>query len=250
LNNLEANGGQVTQLLSLDNTHLNFLAFMTSWQQDNSVAGVMVFDPRFGTGKFYNLRGPERAMATKTAAANAIVQATHRWGYGVEDLTLHTIYGVPTWEGVLTMPAFDNRGKPYGSLYAGTVLLRADADVKPANAIWATSKHEAFTKYEQHIYLTRTVRVGSNVLEEKEVTGKVESVVQIVTDGNTDYLIRLVGHPNDLWNVKIGYIGDPSTEAALELKPGNTVRMKYGDSVNRRTYFTREISLVSETDTE
>jgi hypothetical protein len=60
-------------------------------------------------------------MATKSAATNTIRQATALYGFDVEDLTLHTVYGVRTWEGILTRPAFDNNGNHYGSMYSGTV---------------------------------------------------------------------------------------------------------------------------------
>ena len=247
LNEFQADGKHVDQVMSGDNTHLVFVSYMTSMHVDDSVIGVMVFDPRVGTATFYNAQGSKRAMATKTAAINAIKQATHRWDYGVDDLTLHTIFGVHTWEGVLSRPAVNNNGHELGSVYAGTVLLKADADVKPANVMWATSKHEAFTKYEQHLYLSQTERVGSNALTDSEISGTIDRVTPIVVQGDTNYLVQLEGHPGETWDVQIGYIGDPRTEDILLAQTGAKVHLRYGDPHNRKTYFTREVTLLPET---
>ncbi|MEA3249948.1 MAG: hypothetical protein U9Q03_06390 [Patescibacteria group bacterium] len=235
-------GGRLDQVMNAANTNLVFVAYITSTQQDNSTVGVMLVNPRSGNATYYPTQGVERAMATKSAAANAIRQAAIRWEYDVEDLTLHTIYGVRTWEGVLTRPAFDNDGERYGSLYAATVLLRADHYVHPAGAIWANNRHEAFTRYEEYLYLRQTTRVGSNVLEDEEVTGTVGEVQRVVLGGDTSFLLRLEGHPGELWGVSLGYLGNPQTEDVLTVEPGDEVFMMYGDPQNRDTYIVREIS--------
>ncbi len=236
--------GRLDVVMNADNTNLVFVAYITSTQVDNSTVGTMLIDPRTGKATMYWSNGPETAMSTKSTAVNAITQAVHPAEYGVADLTLHTIYGVRTWEGVLTRPAFDNNGNRYGSLYVGTVLLEADYDLRPADVVWANDKHEAFTRYEELQYLQQSQRVGSNVLEDKEVTGVVRDFETVIVGGNTSYLVRLAGFKEELWQVSIKYIGDPNTEAALELEIGDTVYMQYGDPRNRDTFLVRNVQIV------
>lgn len=244
LDEFMADGGRLDVVMNEANTNLTYVAYITSTQRDNSTVGTMLIDPRTAKATMYWSTSPETAMATKSTAVNAIRQATVRWDYGVEDLTLHTIYGVRTWEGVLTRPAFDNAGKPYGSLYAGTVLLQASYDLRPADVIWASSKHEAFARYEEHLYLKQGTRVGSNVLEDSEITGVVRDYETVILDGFTSYLVRLEAHRGQLWEVPITYVGDPHTEAALELEIGDTIFMRYGDPRNRTTYLVRHVEVV------
>ncbi len=230
-------------VMNAENTNLVFVAYITSTYADNSVIGVMLIDPRTGKAVLHPTNSSATAMATKSAATNTIHQATALWGYGVEDLTLHTIYGVRTWEGILTKPAYDNNANRYGSLYAGTVLLEADHDLRPADAVWADSKLEAFTEYEAQLYLKQTQRVGSNVLEDVEKTGVVRDVDTVVIGGNTSYLLRLEGSENEVWEVRIAHLGDPNTEDVLSVEPGNSVYLRYGDPRNRKTYLVRNIQI-------
>ncbi len=248
LNELHVNGSLDT-VMNAANTNLVFVAFITSALPDNSMIGVMLTDPRTGASTLYRTQGKERCMAVKSAVVNVIRQATALYEYHVEDLTLHTIYGVPTWEGVLTKPAFNivsnaegkQNAEPYGSLYAATVLLRADCDPKPAKVVYAQTKHEAFLRYEQHLITTRTTRAGSNVLVDTEAKGVVESVYPLTVNGNTSFVVTLKDRPGELWEVRIPYVGEPRTKDVLILKPGDSVVVRYGDPKNRKTYFVREI---------
>jgi len=243
-------------VMNAANTNLVFVAYITSKYQDNSVVGTMLIDPRTGKATMYWNTSSLTAMATKTAAMNTILQevnpvrmgAVDQWSYGVADLTLHTICGVRTWEGVITRPAYKNDGKTkYGSLYAGTVLLEANYDLKPANVIWADNKHEAFTAYESHLYLQQTERVGSNVLEDKEARGIVTSFDEIVIKGDTHYIVHLKDRPGEVWEVPMTYIGDARYEDALAAEVGNCVYLQYGDPRNRTTYLVREFVLLDAT---
>ncbi|MBT3218851.1 MAG: hypothetical protein HN348_07145, partial [Proteobacteria bacterium] len=152
---------------------------------------------------------------------------------------------VRTWEGILTRPAFDNNGNRYGSLYSGTVLLKASYDLRPADVVWSSSKQEAFTEYEARQYLHQSQRVGSNVLEDVELTGTVRDVDTVVIGGNTSYLLRLDGYQNDVWEVRIAHIGDSNTEDVLSVEPGDKVYLRYGDPRNRQTYLVRTIDILS-----
>jgi hypothetical protein len=251
LDEFVVDGNDLDMVMNADNTNLVFVAYITSMYQDNSVIGTMLIDPRTGKATMYWNTGVASAMATKSTAENAILQATSRWGFEVEDLTLHTIYGVRTWEGVLTRPAYKNfddlySGTParYGSLYAGTVMAEANFDLKPANVIWADDKHETFTKYEAHLYLQQGGRAGSNVLDDREVRGVVENIDEIVIDGDTHYIIRLADHPGEVWDVPLTYIGDPRNEDVLRAKNGDSIHLQYGDPQNRSTYLVREVKLL------
>jgi hypothetical protein len=151
---------------------------------------------------------------------------------------------------VLTKPAYNieaageeggMKAVPYGSLYAATVLLRADCDPKPAKVVYAPTKHEAFLRYEQHLITSETARAGSNVLEDAEVEGEVASVYPLTIGGNTTFVVTLKDRPGELWEVRIPYVGEPRTKDVLITKPGDKVVVRYGDPKNRKTYFVREI---------
>ena len=231
-------GEHLDEVMNYENTNIVFVAYVTSQNSDDALVGVLLIDPQDGTAEFYETQGIH-AMATKTSAVNAIRQATHRWDYNVEDLTLHTIYGVPTWQGELTRPAVDNEGNEYGSLYCGMVMLQANYDHQPQHVQWGFEKQEVFTKYERWVILSQTRRIGSNVDEKKEITGTVTKVQSLVVDGNTDFLINIAEHPG-AFAVPIQFLGDANSEEALNAQVGNRVYMKYADPVNTQTYLVLE----------
>lgn len=239
LNDFTVDGNHLDEVMNAANTNIVFVAYITSLNIDDSLIGVMLFDPQDGTAEYYETQGIH-AMATKTSAVNAIKQATHRWDYNVEDLTLHTIYGVPTWQGELTRPAVDDDGKEYGSLYCGMVMLQANYDHQPQHVRWGFSKQEVFTEYERWVIQSRTRRVGSNVAEIKELELTVDNIDNVVINGNTDYIIKGREHPG-AFAVRVEYIGDPNTEEVLAVRPGQRVFMKYADPVNTHTYLVLEI---------
>ena len=239
VDDFQLDAGHLDEVMNEANTNIVFVGYITSTQKDDSLIGFMLIDPQTGTATLHETQG-KYAMATKSSAINAIIQATHRWDYFVEDLTLHTIYGVPTWQGELARPAYDDAGNRYGSLYCGTVLIQANYDHMPSHVQWGVTKHEAFTKYERWLILSRTERVGSNVEEIKELTGSVEKVQQLVLDGNTDYLVNISGQTG-LYSVPVDYIGNPLNEAAINLHVGDQVYIRYADPINTKTYLVLEI---------
>lgn len=239
--------GNIDTVMNADNTNLVFVAYITSTLKDNSVVGVMLVDPRTARATMHWRTGPEQAMATKKTAVNTIKEAVHPAEYGVEDLTLHTIFGVPTWEGVLTRPAYDNRGRPYGSTYVGTVLLRANHDLKPGNVVWEKSKRLAFNQYEERLYLRQSVRVGSNVLEDKTITATVRKMHQVTIDGDTNFILALdcTDCKGKRWAIPLTDIGDPNTEDILRVDVGDRVTLIYGDPRNRKAYLVRQITVLT-----
>jgi hypothetical protein len=248
LNQFEVDGNDLYPVMNEANTNLVYTAYITSSMPDVSTSGIMLCDPRTGECTYYLTEG-KQSMAIKSAAFNAVKQATTLYGYYVEDMTIHTIYGERTWEGVLTRPAVDNsvgengNGHEYGTLYAATFLLRADYDVKPANVIWANNKQDAFLRYEQHLVMNQSARTGSNVLEDKEVKGVINSVDSITVNSNTSYIVTLKDHPKELWEVRILYVGDPRSVEIFQAKPGSVAVISYGDPKNRKSYFVREFHL-------
>jgi hypothetical protein len=232
-------GNHLDEVMNAANTNIVFVAYITSHNIDDALIGIILFDPQDGTAEYYETKGIH-AMATKTSAINAIKQATHRWDYNVEDLTLHTIYGVPTWQGELTRPAIDNDGSEYGSLYCGMVMLQANYDHQPQHVRWGYDKRDVFTKYERWVIQSQTRRIGSNVDEKKEITGTVTKVLTLVVDGNTDFVVSIAEHPGT-FTVPIEYLGDPNSEEVLGVQVGHKVYMKYADPVNTQTYLVLEI---------
>lgn len=232
-------GNHLDEVMDISDKHIAFMGYITSKNIDDSLIGFMVVNPRDGTAVFHETQGIS-AMATKTSAINAILQATKRWEYSVEDLTLHTIFGVPTWQGELTLPAVDNSGRHYGSLYCGMVMIRANYDHQPQHVQWATEKRDVFTKYERWLVLSKSQRVGSNVDVIKEITGKVEKIQQLVVEGNTDYLVNLAGVSGQ-FAVPIDYLGNPDNEDVTDVQVGDKVYMRYADPVNTTHYLVLEI---------
>jgi hypothetical protein len=244
MNDFTIDGNHLDEVMNAANTNIVYVAYITSHNIDDALIGVMLFDPQDGTAEFYETQGIH-AMATKTSALNAIRQATHRWDYNVEDLTLHTIYGVPTWQGELTRPAVDDDGSEYGSLYCGMVMLQANYDHQPQHVRWGFDKRDVFTKYERWVIQSQTKRIGSNVDEKKEITATVTRVQTIVIDGNTDFVISVAERPGT-FTVPIDFLGDPNSEEVLAVQPGHKVYMKYADPVNTQTYLVLEIHNLSQ----
>jgi hypothetical protein len=243
LNQFQVDGNDLYPVMNEANTNLVYTAYITSSMPDVSTSGIMLCDPRTGECTYYLTEG-KQSMATKSAALNAVKQATALYGYTPEDMTIHSIYGERTWEGVLTKPAVDNDNKEYGALYAATFLLRANYDVKPANVIWANNKQDTFLRYEQHLVMSQSARTGSNVLEDKEVKGVIDSVESITVNSNTSYIVTLKDHPKELWEIRILYVGDPRSVEVFQAKPGSVAVISYGDPKNRKSYFVREFHLV------
>jgi hypothetical protein len=237
-------GSHVDEVMNYTNTNIEFVSYIVSAHPDDSLIGIMCIDPRTGEAILYDTQGP-KAMATKSLAMHLISETVnplvipHGIEYEVEGLTLHTIYGEPTWQGQLTKPAYDNNGNRYGSIYYGAVFLRADDDLISENVAWAESKHEAMTKYQKVLFLKQSDRIGSNVLEVKEIKGNVTSIKTVVTGGETTYLVKLEGSDHQ-WEVPIEYVGDPLTEDIFDAAVGDEVYMKFADVHNRKTHLTRE----------
>lgn len=244
LDQFHMDGVHVDEVMNYENTNIEFVSYIVGAYADDSLIGIMCVDPREGTGIFYDTQGT-KAMATKSLALHIISETINPLviengiEFEVENLTVHTIYGEPTWQGQLTKPAYDNNGNRYGSMYYGTVLLRADDDIISENVAWAESRHEAFTKYQKILFLKQSDRIGSNVLEEKEIEGQVVSIKTVVTGGETTYLIKISGSDHQ-WEIPIDYVGDPLTEDVIDAGVGDTVYMKYADVHNRKTHLTRE----------
>ncbi|MDB5194182.1 MAG: hypothetical protein JWN50_196 [Parcubacteria group bacterium] len=239
INEFHADHDIIDEVMDAENKNIVFCAYITSTQADNALIGVMLIDPRTAHATFYKTRG-DHAMATKSTAQNTIELATNRWGYHVEDLTLHYIYGMPTWVGELTLPFKNDNDQVIGEHYAGTVLVQADHDIQPAHVQWAPSKIQAFTKYEEFITLKTTERVGSNVSIDTTITARVSRVQLLNFDGIPSYLINLEGQ-DGLWEVKVPFIGDVRTEDALNLKAGDIAYLRYTDTVNRKTHLVKEV---------
>ncbi len=231
------------EVMNIANTNITFVAYITSNLKDESLIGVMCIDPRTAHATFFNTQGPD-GMATKTSAVNAIRQATVRDGFDVEDLTLHTIYNVHTWSGELTRPAYDNQGVRYGSLYAGTVLFKANYDHMPAHVVWARTKHQSFVEYQKNLVIRFTQRVGSNVLEIREITGKVSNIYTLVLEGNSVFIVELENY-KEQWEIPIDYVGNPVNVNALRTQVGDTVYLKYADIINNPVHFVQEIQNIS-----
>src|SRR5205807_2343644 len=90
-NNLE-------EVLDQSGNVIEYVGIMTSAFADNSAVGIMIVPTKSLKARFYPLYGPY-AMTTHYHVVQVINQSFRRYGYHVEDLTLHLLYGRPTWVG-------------------------------------------------------------------------------------------------------------------------------------------------------
>lgn len=247
LDEFELDHDYLGEVMNYSDTNIVFVGYIVSTLKDDSLIGIMTVDPRHGTAIFHDMQGDD-GMASKSSAEHAIMGAVNSSrnskGGGsalmIEDLTVHTIYGVHTWVGALTLQAYDNAGEPYGSFYFGTVLFLANYDHQPAHVVWATTRHAAYLSYQKSLILRRTNREGSNVLKIEEISGTVRSINNVVVDGQTVFILHLVGR-DDTFEVPIDYIGNPLNSDVLGVIPGHTVYLKYGDIQNSKIHFVQEI---------
>lgn len=178
---------------SRDNKDLIMLAYRTSRSNDMSVNSIVSQNMRTGECVEHSMK-QVNGMSTKSFVMQQIVSAGLTRGiYKVQDLSLHNIFGRLTWQGILVRNALDNEGRTetnYSSTeeiysdpsmdyvsYIGTVWVQADNDISQADIVWDMDYEISMQKYKSYLY-KQSSRTGlSSVLNDKNITGIVNSIV-------------------------------------------------------------------------
>ncbi len=229
--------------LARNGRDLIIMSYLTSRSYDLTMNSIITFNPR--TGKAAHHQPCSGGMAVKSLVIEQIEGAGLMKGeYEVDDLTLHTMFGECTWEGVLVRNATDNIGRsetsPTGAgdsiymttprdyaTYAETIWVRADNNIQPAGMIHHVDYKTSMIMYRNYLYRKSSRRGISTTLIDTPVTGYVKSISSF----NGGLVIRLKSNKRafvvECSNPFNSELGD-----AFELSVGDKVHMRYGNQKN------------------
>lgn len=182
---------------------------------DNSSTGVMLFDTKDMTGRFYPLNG---LGATKNVLSTFADNPQNIRNYIVGNVQLYQIYNEPTW-----VATFVQKNDFGGSFQAvGIVDARK---LNGANVIMASTKSQALAGYAQWL-ADNNVQSGNPSPSGKPVTitGRVTRINAATERGTTVYSMLLEGQSHIF---KAGLALSP--ELPL-VQPGDTVTVTYLDT--------------------
>ncbi|OHA49033.1 MAG: hypothetical protein A2806_01675 [Candidatus Terrybacteria bacterium RIFCSPHIGHO2_01_FULL_48_17] len=200
--------------------HPHWQVIMTSQQDDSSIVSIVLFDGRSNIARLYPvLSGTPVEEAVLKAFRSTKETVKH---FEPKHLSMHKIYGEPTWV-VSYVPPVDAQDGVPGEPFQGIGLLNAK-DVDGANVIFAPTLRRALDLYRQ--FLAR----GSfkDEAEENRTTQSIEGTIAAITqqtiDGNTDYLILLKGDSERVYKA----LAEKSVELAFA-KAGDRVVIQFFD---------------------
>ncbi|GEM_PF-328240 len=182
---------------------------------DNSSTGVILFDTRDMTGRFYPLTG---LGVTSNVESTFQSNPLNIKGYTVDAVQLYEIYNEPTW--VCTFVQKNAYGASFESI--GMVDAR---HLNGANVIMAPDKADALANYAQWLADHATPGTGP-VPSGKLVTvqGQVTRISATTESGTTVYYLLIAGHKQIF---KAGLSLSP--ELPL-VQPGDTVQVTFLDT--------------------
>ncbi|WIG60202.1 MAG: hypothetical protein OJF49_002950 [Ktedonobacterales bacterium] len=187
----------------------------SSAASDNSSTGVVLFDTRDNTGRFYPITGiGVTANATNTFKTNP---ANIR-NYDVSNVQLYSIYGEPTW--VCTFVQENDYGQSFQAV--GMVDAR---HLNGADVIMQPNKTAALAAYAQwladhNVAAPGVTPTGNSVT----LTGKVARVNAATQNGTTVYYLYLEGQ------TRIFTAGIALSQELPLVQPGDTVTVTFLDT--------------------
>jgi hypothetical protein len=187
----------------------------SSASSDASSTGVVLFDTRDNTGRFYPITGLGVASnVTNTFTSNP----KNIKNYDVSNVQLYQIYGEPTW--VCTFVQEND----FGQSFQAVGMLDA-RHLNGANVIMDANKTQALADYAQWL-ADHNVQTGPTAPSgtTKKVTGTVARVAPADENGTTVYYLYLQGHTQIF---KAGLALSP--ELPL-VKEGDTVTVTFLDT--------------------
>ncbi len=198
----------------------------SSASSDNSSTGVILFDTRDMTGRFYPLTG---LGVTNNVVNTFKSNPANIRNYDVGNVELYQIYGEPTWVATFT------QANTYGASFQAVGIVDA-RHLNGANVIMASSKASALAGYAQWLAdhsVTGTGAASSGKLV--TLTGKLTRISAATQSGATVYYMTLDGQ------MKIFQAGLTLSPELPLAQPGDTVSVSYldtGQSVVTLTAFT------------
>ncbi len=187
----------------------------SSAASDNSSTGVVLFDTRDMTGRFYPLTG--LGVTDNVTSAFKSNPANIR-NYDVGNVELYQIYGEPTWVATFT------QANSYGASFQAVGIVDAK-HLNGANVIMASSKAAALTAYAQWLADHNVTGAGpASSGNQVTLTGKLARISAATQSGATVYYMTLDGQ------TKIFQAGLTLSPELPLAQPGDTVSVTYLDT--------------------
>ena len=187
----------------------------SSAASDNASTGVILFDTRDMTGRFYPLTG--LGVTDNVVSAFKSNPANIR-NYDVGNVELYQIYGEPTWVATFTQ---DNA---YGASFQAVGMVDA-RHLNGANVVMAASKADALAGYAQWLADHNVAGTGATPsAKNATITGKLARISAATERGATVYYMTLEGQTKIF---KAGLALSPELPLA---QPGDMVSVTYLDT--------------------
>ncbi len=187
----------------------------SSAASDNSSTGVILFDTRDMTGRFYPLTGlgvTDNVIATFKSNPHNIRD------YDVGNIELYQIFNEPTWVATFT------QSNAYGAAFQAVGLVDAK-HLNGANVIMASNKADALAGYAQWLADNSAAGTGpASSGHQVTVTGALARISAATENGATVYYMTLNGQTKIF---KAGLALSPELPLA---QPGDTVSVTYLDT--------------------
>ncbi|MGE5334770.1 MAG: hypothetical protein ACM3N4_08740, partial [Nitrososphaerota archaeon] len=182
---------------------------------DNSSTGIMLFDTKDMTGRFYPLNG---LGATSNVINTFQTNPQNIRNYDVGNVQLYQIYNEPTWVATFVQK------NDYGGSFQAVGIVDARS-LNGANVIMASSKSEALAGYAQWL-ADHNVQGSTPTPSGKSVTvtGRVTRINAATERGTTVYSMLLDGQRH-IFKAPLGL----SPELPL-VQPGDTVTVTFLDT--------------------
>jgi hypothetical protein len=213
--NQQAPAGAIELVYNSVDQPVWLVTMSSSAATDASSTGVVLFDTRDNSGRFYPLTGIGVSNnVTQTLTDNPY----NLQKYGIGSLQLYQIYGEPTWVATFV------RDNDYGQNFQAVGMVDA-RHLTGANVIMAQTKTDALAQYAQWL-ADHNVQGQGATPSGKQVTlqGKVTRISAATERGTTVYYILLDGQPR-IFKASL----DLSAKLPL-VQPGDQVHITFLDT--------------------
>ncbi len=182
---------------------------------DNSSTGVVLFDTRDMTGRFYPLTG----LGVTDNVTNVFKSSPNNIrNYDVGNIQLYQIYNEPTWVATFVQT------NAYGASYQAMGIVDAK-HLQGVNVIMAANKSEALAAYAQYLADNNIGGPGATPTGKSvTVTGQITRVSQTTESGASVYYMTLTGQARIF---KAGLALSPELPLA---QPGDSVTLTFLDT--------------------
>jgi hypothetical protein len=187
----------------------------SSAASDNSSTGVVLFDTRDMTGRFYPLTG---LGVTDNVTAAFKSNPNNIRNYDVGNIQLYQIYNEPTWVATFVQT------NPYGASFQAVGIVDAK-HLQGVNVIMAANKSDALAAYAQYLADNNIGGPGAAPTGKSvTLTGQITRISQTTERGASVYYMTMSGQ-NRIF--KAGLALSPELPLA---QPGDTVTLTFLDT--------------------